>query len=155
MPKPCVGIEVVASKALRRLSLSRGGGALHAPMPWNKPLQNGWRAKYYNISRVREGGRRDTRPYPAVKSLPREWLANYYDSCRFREGERHYTRPYTAVKYGQTRGERGRFGKSVFRLPKVIQAELGRLPYRHRSVSRYLCKTFPAGVHLGYCLHCT
>ena len=51
-------------------------------------------------------------------------------------------------------GERGRFGKSVFHLPKVLQAELGGLPYRHRSVSYYLCGTFPAGVHLSYCLHC-
>ena len=124
------------------------------PYPAVKSQSRGWLARYYDSCRFREGGRRYTRSYPAVKSLPSGWLAKYYDSRRFRERGRRYTRPYPAVRYGQTRGECGRFGKSVFCVPNVLQAELGGWPYRHRSVSHYLCERFPAGVHLRYCLHC-
>ena len=59
------------------------------------------------------------------------------------------------MKYGQTRGERVVWGKSLLCLSKVLQAELGGWPYRHRSVSHYLCEKFPTGVHLSYFLHCT
>ena len=70
------------------------------------------------------------------------------------EGGKRYTRPNAAVKYGQTRGERGRFGKSVFCLPEVRQAELGEWLNRHQSVIHHPCETLLAGVHWGYCLHC-
>ena len=102
---------------------------------------------------AREGGHY-ARPIPAVKPLRSGWPANYYESIVFVRGG-NVTRPQT-LRYNANRrvGNAARFEMSVCDLPKVLQAELGRWPYRHWSVNHDLCETFPVGVHCSYCLHC-